>query len=68
MSRHLTGKAVDIMVYVNGKGTWENKYYTQVANHIKQKAKELDVDIIWGGDWRTLVDSVHFELSKNKYL
>jgi peptidoglycan L-alanyl-D-glutamate endopeptidase CwlK len=68
MSRHLTGKAVDIMVYVDGKGTWELKYYKVVTDHIKVKAKELDVEIICGIDWRSLVDGPHVELSKNKYL
>lgn len=67
LSRHLSGKAVDIMVYVDGKGTWDNKYYSVVASHIKQKAKELNIPIIWGGDWRSFVDSVHFELDKKVY-
>lgn len=67
MSRHLTGKAVDIMVYVEGKGTWELKYYTQVTNHIKQVAKELGIEIICGIDWRSFVDAVHIELNKKYY-
>ncbi len=67
LSRHLTGKAVDIMVYVNGKGTWELKYYKEVTDHIKNKAKELGIEIICGIDWRSLVDGPHIELSKNKY-
>jgi peptidoglycan L-alanyl-D-glutamate endopeptidase CwlK len=68
MSRHLTGKAVDIMIYANGKGTWELKYYKEVTDHIKLKAKELDVSIICGIDWRSFVDAVHVELSKSRYL
>ena len=72
LSRHIKGKdgfgkAVDIMVYVNGKGTWEGKYYDAIAQHILNKAMELSVQIIWGGTFRSLVDKVHFELNKNKY-
>ena len=67
LSRHITGHAIDLMVYVEGKGTWELKYYTQVTNHIKQKAKELDIEIICGIDWRSLVDGPHVELNKKYY-
>lgn len=61
-SKHLVGKAVDIAIFVDGKITWEHKYFKAVAEHIKNTAKKLGVDIIWGGDWRRLVDSPHFEL------
>ena len=67
LSRHITGHAIDLMVYVEGKGTWELKYYTQVTNHIKQKAKELGIEIICGIDWRSLVDGPHVELNKKYY-
>jgi len=61
-SKHLIGRAVDIAIFVDGKITWEHKYFKAVAEHIKNTAKKLGVDIIWGGDWRRLVDSPHFEL------
>lgn len=61
-SKHLIGRAVDIAVFVEGKLTWDFKYYKPVAEHIKKVAETLKVNIIWGGDWRRLVDAPHFEL------
>lgn len=62
-SKHQDGLAVDIMAYdENGKPTWEFKYYKAIAEHVKQVALNEDVDIVWGGDWKTLVDGVHYEL------
>jgi peptidoglycan L-alanyl-D-glutamate endopeptidase CwlK len=66
-SRHLTGKAVDIAVFVNSKVTWEFDKYKTVADHIKSVAKSLDTPIVWGGDWVSFKDGPHFELNKNKY-
>lgn len=63
-SKHLVGKAVDIAVFVDGKITWDFKYYKPVAEHIKKVAQSLGVNIIWGGDWLKFVDAVHFELRK----
>lgn len=63
-SRHLTGDAVDIAVFVDGKLTWELKYYKAVATHIKKVAARLGVKITWGGDWKTFIDGPHFQLEK----
>lgn len=67
-SRHLTGKAVDIAVFVDGKVTWDAKYYKVVADHIKQVAVKLGIAIKWGGDWVSFNDSPHFELDSKVYL
>lgn len=66
-SRHLTGKAVDFVVYFNNKVTWEEKYYKQVADLCKQVSKNLNIPIIWGGDWTTFKDLDHFELDYHTY-
>jgi peptidoglycan L-alanyl-D-glutamate endopeptidase CwlK len=63
-SRHITGHAVDIAVYVDGQITWDFQYYKVVAEHVKAVAKELKVDIEWGGDWKSLVDGPHFQLKR----
>lgn len=65
-SRHLTGKAVDVMAYVNGKGRWEAKLYQQIGEHVLRVAEQLDIPIVWGGSWKVR-DWGHFELDKNKY-
>lgn len=61
-SYHLVGKAVDIALIVDGTVNWEFALYRQVANHIKNKAKELGIKITWGGDWKTLKDGPHFQI------
>lgn len=66
-SRHLTGKAVDIAIFVDGKVTWELKYYKVVTDHIKAVAKLNDVPITCGIDWKSFVDGPHIELSKQQY-
>ena len=34
-----------------------------LADHIKATAKKLEIDIVWGGDWKGgFVDTDHFEL------
>lgn len=66
-SRHLTGKAVDIAVIKDGEVTWDFKYYQIVADHIKKVAKELKIDLVWGGDWQSFKDGPHFELHRSVY-
>ncbi|WP_278538643.1 M15 family metallopeptidase [Fusobacterium varium] len=61
-SYHLKGKAVDIVVYKDGKAIWELKYYKEVADIVKKIAVEKGLKITWGGDWKTLVDGPHFQI------
>jgi peptidoglycan L-alanyl-D-glutamate endopeptidase CwlK len=61
-SKHITGRAIDVAAFPNGKLSWEWKYYTVISQAFKQAAKELEVPIKWGGDWRTFKDAPHFEL------
>ncbi len=62
-SRHLTGHAVDVVAYLGDNISWEWKYYEQIAAAFKQAGKELGTVIEWGGDWKTLKDGPHFQLS-----
>lgn len=61
-SKHLVGKAIDVVAYVDGDVTWDMKHYRVVAEAFKKAAKELDIAIQWGGDWESLKDGPHFEL------
>ena len=63
-SYHLRGKAVDIVVYKDGKVTWDLKYYKEIADIVKEIAAEKGLKITWGGDWKTLVDGPHFQIEK----
>lgn len=66
-SRHLEGFAVDFMAYVDGVGTWEDKYYAEIAAAVKKAAFDLGVPIAWGGDWVTFKDMDHIELDHVAY-
>ena len=61
-SYHLRGKAIDIVVYIDNKVTWDLKYYNEVANLVKDIAMKKGLKVTWGGDWKTLVDGPHFQL------
>jgi len=67
VGRHLTGHAVDIIPLVGNKGRFDWELYRTVAPIIKQVAKELDIAIVWGGDWKKFPDGPHFELDRNVY-
>jgi peptidoglycan L-alanyl-D-glutamate endopeptidase CwlK len=34
---------------------------------MKQAATDLNVPIVWGGDWKSFRDGPHFELNRSKY-
>lgn len=50
-SKHLEGKAVDLVAYVDGAVTWELNVYDNIADAMKQAAKELGVSLRWGAAW-----------------
>ncbi len=66
-SRHLTGHAVDIAPFVDGKVSWHWPLYLQLAKLIKKVAKEEGVKVQWGGDWRSFKDGPHWELTWAAY-
>lgn len=61
-SRHLTGHAVDLGVWVNGAVRWDWPLYHRLAGVIKQAAKDVDVAVEWGGDWKRFPDGPHWQL------
>lgn len=65
--RHITGHAVDLMATVNGEGRWDWPLYPRIAAVVKAVAKERGIPLVWGGDWKTLVDGPHFELDRLAY-
>jgi peptidoglycan L-alanyl-D-glutamate endopeptidase CwlK len=65
-SRHITGHAVDLAAWVDGI-RWDWPLYAKIAIAMKTAASELDIPIIWGGDWRTFKDGPHFELDRRQY-
>lgn len=63
-SRHLTGHAVDVAALVEGRILWDWPLYPRLAEAFKVAAAELDTPIVWGGDWASLRDGLHFELDR----
>ena len=58
-SKHVSGNAVDLVPYPINWNTISK--FTTISKAMKQAAKELGVDLEWGGDW-TKKDYPHFEL------
>ena len=52
-SKHLEGKAVDLMAYIDGRASWELKLYDDIADAMKEASKETEVDLRWGACWTT---------------
>ena len=50
-SKHLDGRAVDLMAYVDGKGCWELNVYDDLCDAMKEAATDLGVAIKWGAAW-----------------
>lgn len=63
-SRHLTGHAVDIAPWPI---SWDWEHFYPIADAMKQAAKELDIPIEWGADWKTFKDGPHWQLPRSIY-
>lgn len=58
-SRHLTGHAVDLVPYVNGKLRWEWPPIYRIADAMRAAARELKCPLVWGAAWDiNFVDAV----------
>lgn len=50
-SKHIQGKAVDLMAYIGPRASWELNLYDDIADAMQRAAQELQVPIRWGGSW-----------------
>lgn len=71
-SRHIPGadgyaKAVDLGAWVDSQVDWSWPLYHKIAAAMKEAAKQLNVPIEWGGDWKTFKDGPHFQLPQKEY-
>lgn len=71
-SRHIPGPnglghAVDLVVLVNGRVSWEAPLYHRLADQVKAAARKLGISVEWGGDWRGFFDGPHFQLPWGEY-
>jgi peptidoglycan L-alanyl-D-glutamate endopeptidase CwlK len=65
-SKHITGNAVDLVPWINGKYTWEgkdaSKAFAEILRVMKIEAEKLDCTLICGAEWR-VSDKPHYQLS-----
>jgi len=64
-SRHITGHAVDMVPWPVDWNDLER--FEVMSEAMKQAAEELDIPIVWGGDWNSFYDAPHFELDRKAY-
>lgn len=68
-SRHITGHANDVYAYPAGEasGSWDWKYYEQIAKAFRLASLQTGIPVEWGGEWRALKDGPHFQLPTAMY-
>lgn len=71
-SRHIVAPdglvyAADLLPLVGGKATYAWPVYYKFAPVMKQAAKNVNVLVEWGGDWKTFKDGPHWQLPWAKY-
>lgn len=50
-SKHLHGLAVDLMAYIDGRGSWELNLYDDIADAMRLAARYNGTRIRWGAAW-----------------
>jgi len=50
-SKHLDGKAVDLMAYIGSRGSWELNLYDDLADAMQEAAVETGAILRWGAAW-----------------
>ena len=51
-SKHIEGKAVDLVAYIGKRVSWELNLYDDIADAMKLAATEVGVPIRWGAAWQ----------------
>lgn len=52
----------DYVKYTTDAEMFDNKKLVEISRHVKAVANEMGLEIVWGGDWKTLYDTPHYEL------
>lgn len=60
-SYHLTGDAVDLWAWVDGRVAWDWPLYDLIAAAMKDAADWVGMVLEWGGDWTSFKDGPHFQ-------
>jgi len=70
-SKHLEGRAVDLVAYIDGRASWELNLYDDIAEAMKIAGSEQSVALRWGAAW-TIPDITKWqgsmEAAMNSYI
>jgi len=64
-SKHIEGKAIDLVLFINGKWSWDEKhlyYYEFLGALVEAK---IGHKVLWGKHWPGFKDYVHFQLKED---
>jgi hypothetical protein len=50
-SKHLEGRAVDLVAYIGSNVTWQLNMYDDLADAMAAAARKLNVPVKWGAAW-----------------
>ena len=50
-SKHIEGRAVDLVAYIGSRISWEINLYDNIADAMRAAAEELGVELKWGAAW-----------------
>lgn len=66
-SRHLDGHAIDIVPVIGGQIEWKTTAFTLPLEAFRKAAKELNVPVEFGADWKSFRDFPHVQLPWKQY-
>lgn len=61
-SRHQSGRAVDLVPFIDGKPTWYAPATVEIVKAMKTVAEENGLKLFCGADWTDFYDPYHFEI------
>lgn len=50
-SKHIEGRAVDLVAYIGPRVSWELNLYDDIADAMKEGAKAVGLPLRWGAAW-----------------
>jgi peptidoglycan L-alanyl-D-glutamate endopeptidase CwlK len=50
-SKHLEGRAVDLVAYIGPRVSWELNLYDDIADAMREGAHSVGADLLWGAAW-----------------
>ena len=64
-SYHITGHAIDVAIWHEGKVQWVPEMYRVLAQRFKKAATAMSIDLKCGVDFKSFFDGPHFQVSRN---